>query len=77
MPFYQSISDADLSARYHLKAVGVSNTPNRQPTKPPNRNGGNWQRNGIRWQIRPPYCQSTLRGPISSDSSATHIYFEN
>jgi hypothetical protein len=22
MPFYQSISDADLSARYHLKAVG-------------------------------------------------------
>ena len=37
------------------------NAPNTHPIKPPNRNGKNSQRNGIRWRTKPPGCRMTLR----------------
>jgi hypothetical protein len=56
MPAYQSLPEFDLFEKYHLKRLGARNAPNMHPIKPPNRNGENSQRNGIRWRIKPPRC---------------------
>jgi hypothetical protein len=53
MPAYQSVPEFNLSEKYHLKAVGCERCAKSDPIKPPNRNGNNWLRSGIRWRIKP------------------------
>ena len=66
MPAFLSVPEAALSEKYHLKAVVARNVLNTHPIKPPNRNGKNSQRNGIRWRIKPPRCYAT---PLSTNLS--------